>query len=143
MFIGEYTHSIDNKGRLAIPTKFRTQLKKGAVITRGLDNCLFLYPKEEWKNLAEKISKLPIHQANTRAFARLMLAGAFDVNLDSQGRIIIPDYLRKYADTKKKIVLAGLFNRLELWDFENWNNYKKNTESKSEDIAEQLGELGI
>ena len=143
MFIGEYSHTIDDKGRLAIPTKFREELGRGAVVTRGLDNCLFLYTFEEWKNLAEKLASLPISQANTRAFARLMLAGAMDVEMDKQGRIVLPEYLRKFASMKKKVVVAGLYIRLEIWDESAWNKYKAGTEKDSGDIAEALGELGV
>ena len=143
MFIGEYNHNLDNKGRLAVPVKFRDDLKKGAVVTKGLDGCLFLYTMSEWKILAEKLSKLPISQSNTRAFARLMLAGAMDVQIDKQGRIVLPDYLRKYATLKKKIIINGLYNRLEIWDENNWEKYKKITEKESGDIAEKLGELGV
>src|SRR3989338_10199445 len=143
MFIGEYQHNIDQKGRLAIPTKFRKDLNKGAVVTKGLDDCLFLYPKEEWQKLADKLAALPISKANSRAFARLMLAGAMDVEADKQGRMLIPDYLRKYASIKKKVVITGLYNRLEIWDEIKWNKYKQGTETKSGDIAEALGELGV
>ena len=143
MFIGEYTHSMDTKGRFAVPVKFRRDLKKGAVVTRGLDQCLFVYPKKEWETLAKKLSALPLSQANSRAFVRLMLAGAMDVNFDAQGRILIPDYLRKYAHLNKKVVIAGLFNRLEIWDESLWNKYKGRTEKNSEAIAEKLSELGI
>lgn len=143
MFIGEYQHNLDDKGRVAVPVKFRDDLKKGAVVTRGIDNCLFLYTQAEWNKLAEKLANLPISQANTRAFARLMLAGAMDVSLDKQGRVILPDYLRKYAGVNKKVVIAGLYNRLELWDEEKWEKYKAGTEKASEKIAEQLGELGV
>jgi MraZ protein len=143
MFIGEYSHNLDDKGRLAIPIKFRTELKKGAVVTRGLDNCLFLYTKTEWQELAQKLASLPISQANSRAFARLMLAGAMDVELDKQGRIILPEYLRKFASLKKGVVLAGLYNRLELWDEEIWKKYKELTESESGSIAEKMAELGV
>ena len=143
MFIGEYNHNLDNKGRLAVPVKFRDDLKKGAVVTKGLDGCLFLYTMSEWKILAEKLSKLPISQSNTRAFARLMLAGAMDVQIDKQGRIVLPDYLRKYATLKKKIIINGLYNRLEIWDENGWEKYKKITEKESGDIAEKLGELGV
>lgn len=143
MFIGEYLHSVDTKGRLAVPVKFRSKLKGGAVVTRGLDNCLFLYPKQEWEKLATKLSQLPISQSNTRAFARLMLAGAMEVKVDSLGRILIPEYLRKYAKMTKKAVVAGLFNRLEIWDESSWDKYKQSTESQSSDIAEKLGELGV
>lgn len=113
------------------------------MITRGIDNCLFLYPAKEWKILAEKLSKLPISKSNTRAFSRLMLAGAMDAEIDSQGRILIPDYLKEYASLKDKVVIAGLYNRLEIWNEATWNSYKNRTEKQSSDIAEQLGELGV
>ena len=143
MFIGEYTHNLDEKGRLAVPKKFRADLTKGAVVTRGLDNCLFLYTQKEWKNLAEKLASLPFAQANTRAFARLMLAGAMDVKVDKQGRIILPDYLRSFAGLKKNTIVAGLYNRLEIWDQKKWEDYKKKSETQSTEIAEQMAELGI
>ena len=143
MFIGEYTHTIDQKGRLAIPAKFRSAFQKGAVVTRGLDNCLFLYTLDEWKKLADKLVELPISKANTRAFARLMLAGAMDVELDKQGRLIVPEYLRSYSNIKKNVVITGLYNRLELWSEDVWDKYKKGTEKQSNDIAEALGELGV
>lgn len=143
MFIGEYKHALDDKGRIAIPTKFRKQLAKGAVVTRGLDTSLFLFPKEEWDKLAEKLASLPLGQSNSRAFARLMLAGAMDVVLDKQGRAVLPEYLREYAGMKKNLILAGLFNRLEIWDEENWETYKKKVESDVETVAEKLGELGF
>lgn len=143
MFIGEYHHAIDEKGRLAVPAKFRAAFARHAVVTRGLDNCLFLFTKKEWEKLATKLAALPIAQANSRAFARLMLAGAMDVELDGQGRVIVPDYLRGYADLGKKVVLAGLYNRLELWSEENWSLYKNNAEKTSGAIAEALGELGV
>jgi MraZ protein len=143
MFIGEYSHNVDQKGRLAVPKKFRMALAKGAVVTRGLDNCLFLYTKVEWKKLADKLASLPFSQKNSRAFSRLMLAGAMDVKVDKQGRIILPDYLRSFADLKKNVVVAGLYNRLELWDQKKWEDYKKKTEAESSDIAEQMYELGV
>ncbi len=143
MFIGEYQHSVDSKGRVAIPVKFRRTLGAGAIITRGLDRCLFLFGLKEWKVLAQKLNSLPIAQANSRAFSRLMLAGAMDAQLDKQGRILIPDYLRVYAGLKKQIVVAGLYTRVEIWNIEHWKKYKSKTESSSDEIAEKLGELGI
>ncbi len=143
MFIGEYQHTVDEKGRLAIPVKFRRQLVKGAVVTRGLDSCLFVYTREEWKKLAERLSALPFSQANSRAFARLMLAGAMDVDIDAQGRVVLPEYLRRYAGIAKETVVAGLYNRLEIWDTAAWEKYKTETEKNSTDIAEKLGELGV
>ena len=143
MFIGEYQHTVDEKGRLAIPTKFRKALSKGAVITRGLDGCLFVFTAGEWKTLAVKLASLPMSQANSRAFARLMLAGAMDVKLDSQGRVILPEYLRKYAKVGRDTVIAGLYSRLEIWDRKVWEKYKTKTESNSSGIAEKMGELGV
>ncbi len=143
MFIGEYQHSIDEKGRLSIPAKFRVSLKEGAVVTRGLDKCLFLYAKEEWEKLSSRISALPMAAANSRAFARLMLAGAMDAEPDKQGRVIVPEYLREYAGVKKNVVVAGVGSRLELWDKDEWDSYKQSAERGSSEIAEQLGELGV
>ncbi len=143
MFLGEYNYTIDEKKRLAIPAKFRQILGKKAVITRGLDNCLFLYPVREWTKLAKKLSQLPLSQADARGFVRIMLAGAMEVNLDRLGRILIPDYLKKYASLKKRAVVAGLYNRVEIWDEKNWQNYKQKTEKEAGDIAERLKELGV
>jgi MraZ protein len=143
MLLGEYKHNLDNKGRMAIPVKFRDKLGTGMILTRGLDNCLFVFGEKEWGILVEKLNALPLAQANSRAFVRLMLAGAVDVSLDAQGRVLVPDYLRKYAHLKKDVVVAGLYSRAEIWDAELWNRYKEKTEGASEEIAEKLGELGI
>ena len=143
MFIGEYTLSIDEKGRLSVPVKFRSDLKGKAIVTRGLDNSLFLYAPNEWTKLAEKLSALPISKANTRAFARLMLSGAMDCEMDGAGRIVLPEYLREFAKISKKVVITGMYNRMEIWSEESWKRYKKNTEKDSTKIAEQLGEIGI
>ena len=143
MLLGEYKHNIDTKGRLAVPAKFRSSLSAGAIITRGLDHCLFLFEKSEWEKLAEKLIALPLAQSNSRAFTRLMLAGANDVEVDTQGRILVPKYLREYAGIVKQAVVAGLYNRIEIWDKDTWEKYKEKTESASDEIAEQLGELGI
>mgnify|MGYP006426175879 CR=1 FL=1 len=142
-FIGEYNHSIDEKGRLAVPTKFRSDLAKGAVVTRGLDSSLFLLPLEEWGKLSDKIASLPLGQARSRAFARLMLAGAMDVRLDKQGRFVIPEYLRDYASLKKGVVIVGVHSRLEVWDKDKWEAYRTQTEKDAVDIAEELGEMGL
>ncbi len=143
MILGEYQHNFDTKGRIAVPAKFRDTLGAGAIITRGLDNCLFVFANKEWQALAEKLVALPLAQANSRAFVRLMLAGASDVGLDSQGRILVPDYLRKYASLKKEAIVAGLYNRIEVWDKDIWRSYSAKAESSSQEIAEKLGELGI
>jgi len=143
MFLGEYTYLIDDKKRLAVPIKFRKFLNKKAVITRGLDNCLFLYPIKEWQKLAEKLAGLPLSQADARGFARIMLAGAMEVNIDRLGRILVPDYLKKYAFLKKKTVVAGLYNRIEIWAEDKWEIYKAKTEKQAGNIAERLKELGV
>ncbi len=143
MFIGEYKHLIDEKGRLAVPAKFRSDLSHAAVVTRGLDHCLYVFTATEWEIMAQKIKALPMTQANSRAFQRLMLAGAMEVDLDSQGRVLLPDYLRTYAGLKKGAVIAGVYNRLEIWDEDAWVAYKTKTEAQSDEIAERLGELGI
>ncbi|MDO8626036.1 MAG: division/cell wall cluster transcriptional repressor MraZ [Candidatus Magasanikbacteria bacterium] len=143
MFIGEFSHTLDDKGRVALPAKFRNDLKKGAVVTRGLDNCLFVFTKAEWGKLAEKLAALPMAQANSRAFARLMLAGAMDIPIDKQGRAMLPEYLRVFAGLKKEVVIAGLYSRLEIWAKPEWEHYKSRTEAESNAIAEKMAELGV
>ena len=143
VFIGEYNYSIDEKKRLAIPVKMRESLGKKAVITRGLDNCLSVYPVKAWETLVEKISKLPLSGADARGFTRLMLTGAMEVTLDNLGRILVPDFLKEYAGLNKKVVIAGVNDRLEVWDEAKWKEYKNKTEEAGGDIAERLKELGI
>ncbi|MBL7053061.1 MAG: division/cell wall cluster transcriptional repressor MraZ [Candidatus Portnoybacteria bacterium] len=143
MLIGEYKHIIDIKKRLAIPAKFRRVFNKGAVITRGIDNCLVLYSAKEWENMAKKLGQLPSSQTEARSFARVMLAGAMPVNFDRLGRILIPDYLKNYASLKKNAVVIGLYTRLEIWSEEKWESYKKRAENEVGDLAAKLGELGL
>ena len=138
MFIGEYHHSIDPKGRLSLPVRFKSELAGGAVLTRGIDNCLFLWPKNAWTLFVNKIQSLPLTQANPRAFARLMLGCAMEVELDAQGRILIPNYLEDYAKLGKKAVIIGLNDRLEIWDEDSYKDYQIKTEKASAEIAEQL-----
>lgn len=143
MFIGEYSHSVDDKGRINLPVKFRRHLREGVVVTRGLDKCLFVYPRSQWEEMAQKLAALPLSQQKSRAFARLLLAGAFDAELDSQGRIMIPEYLRAYASLGKHVAVAGLYNRMEIWNEDAWGAYKAKTEEASEEIAESMVDLGI
>jgi MraZ protein len=143
MLIGEYKHTIDAKKRLAIPAKLRREIGDGAVITRGLDNSLALYPAKEWEKMVEKISQLPSGKIDARGFSRIILAGAITVELDSLGRILVPDYLKEYAGLKKNIVIVGIYNRLEIWDEGKWDLYKKKVESEVGNMAERLGELGV
>lgn len=143
MFIGEFRHTIDQKKRLAIPSKFRAHLGDRAVLTKGIDNCLVLYPLEEYKKQAEKLSSLPSSKGDARGFSRIMLSGATDVEFDPLGRILVPDYLKAYGMLEKNVVVIGLYNRIEIWDERHWNEYRKNVEKEIGDMAERLQELGI
>ena len=143
MLIGEYKHTIDAKKRISLPAKFRRELGKKAVITRGLDKCLFVYSLEEWKKVAETLSGLSTGQADSRNFGRLLLAGAVDVEIDSLGRILIPDYLKNYAELKDKAVVAGVYKRIEIWNEKRWEEFKSGVEEKADLLAEKLGELGL
>lgn len=143
MFIGEYQHNLDEKGRLQVPVKFRSKLSDGAVITRGLDSCLFLYTKEEWQKIAEKVSALPMSNPKARSFSRLLLAGAMEVEFDKIGRIIIPAFLRQYAGLKKSAILAGLWGKIEIWSEESWHEYQQNAEKQVEENISELEDLGI
>ncbi len=139
MFIGEFLHSIDEKGRLAVPIKFRSDITDGAIVTKGLDGCLFLYTRTEWDKLVNKIkSTSDISQSNARAVSRLILGGATDLVPDKQGRINLPKYLMNFAGIKNNVIVTGLVDRLEIWDAKVWDEYKKKTEKDVEKMAEQL-----
>ena len=143
MLIGEYLYTIDQKNRLSVPSKFRKELGKRVVVARGLDKCLFLYPLEEWKTLADRLAKLPWGKADTRSFVRTMIAGATDIELDALGRILLPDYLKVYGVLKDTAMVVGLYNRVEIWNPELWHEYNARSQQNSEMIAEKLGELGM
>ncbi len=143
VFLGEFQHTVDQKGRLAIPAKFREELADGAVVTRGLDKCLVIYPGSEWASLAERVSRLPQTQPNVRTLSRLLFSGAVDLSLDSQGRTILPQYLRKYAGIAANVAVIGLYQRIEVWGLEEWNAVKATTEAAGGSLAEQLADLGI
>ena len=143
MFIGEYNHILDPKKRLAIPSRFRKELGEKVILTRGLNNSLSLYPQEKWQKLTEKLGQLPVGQADARSFLRLMFAGAIEVELDQLGRILVPDYLKSYAGLKQKVTIVGVYDRLEIWDSERWENYRGEVEKNTDMIAEKLGELGL
>ncbi len=142
MLIGEYTHSLDTKKRLSLPKKFRTELGKKVVVTRGLDNCLFMYPMLQWKETAKKLQNLSFTQADTRGFNRFMLSGAVEVEIDSVGRILVPEYLKDFAGLKTKVVLAGVQDRVEIWNEKSWTQYKAMIEKQADAMAEKLGEIG-
>ncbi len=143
MFLGEFSHTLDEKGRLTIPAKFRDELAGGLVITRGIDRCLSVYPRQVWDGLAEQIAKLPLTQRNARNFGRLMFSGAADFIPDRQGRVLIPQGLRDYAELDSEAIVIGLYDRLEIWNPDSWTNVRANVEEDPESIAEQLQELGI
>ncbi|MEC9488054.1 MAG: division/cell wall cluster transcriptional repressor MraZ [Halanaerobium sp.] len=143
MFMGEYRHSMDSKGRVIIPAKFRDELGNSFVITRGLDNCLFVYPMEEWRVLEEKMKALPLTSKNARTFVRFFFSGAVETELDKQGRVSLPANLRDYASLEKDVVIIGVSSRMELWSGEDWDGYLAAAESSYEEIAETMEELGI
>lgn len=144
MLIGEYLHTIDQKNRLSVPSKFRKELGKIVVVSRGLDKCLFLYPVEVWKKLAEKLTiDLPWGKAENRSFMRAMIAGASDIAIDALGRILLPDNLKKFSSLEKEAMVVGLYDRVEIWNPEIWKSYSATSNESAELIAEKLGELGM
>ena len=143
MFLGEYEHTVDDKGRLTIPAKFREELEGGVVITRGLDGCLWAYTRSEWEVLAEKISKLPTTNPAARDFARFMFANAFDSIPDRQGRVLIPQNLRDHADIQNETVVIGVMNRVEIWRPDKWAEVSNRVGQDTDAVAAQLQDLGI
>lgn len=142
MLIGEYIHTLDPKKRLSLPSKWRSKLGKVIVITRGLDDCLFVYPLSTWQTIAEKVSALPFGAADTRGLNRFFLSGAVEVEVDKAGRILVPDFLKDFAKLNQKVVLAGIHDRVEIWDEKKWNDYKKKIEKQANTLAEKLGSIG-
>jgi len=140
MFLGLYEHSIDEKGRLIVPAKYRESLGDNFIITFGLDTCLFAYPLEEWKNLSEKMKLLPLGQRDARAFKRILFSRAIDCTMDNQGRVVIMKYLRDYARINKEIMVIGVLDRIEIWSKDVWQKYFEEVESSYEDIAERIYE---
>jgi MraZ protein len=142
MFIGEYEHALDEKNRVSLPKSFRTDLGKKMVMTRGLDNCLFVYSRKNWETVAAKLQELSFAAADTRGFNRFILSGAAEVDVDAAGRILIPEHQRVFAGLKKQVVFAGVSDRVEIWDAEKWTTYKADIERKADALAEKLGEIG-
>jgi MraZ protein len=142
MLLGEYQHSLDEKARLIIPAKFREDLGENFVITRGLDNCLFAYPLSQWKVIEEKVKELPTSQAETRAFVRMFFSGAVEVELDKQGRIVIPQSLREHARIDRDTYVIGVSTKVEIWAKEIWDNYANQAEQSYEEIA-AITKIGI
>jgi MraZ protein len=145
MLIGEYTHTQDDKKRISLPSKFRKEMGKKVVVTHGLDNCLFMYTTKEWVKISEKLGNLSMGQADSRGFNRIMLAGAQEIDVDSIGRILLPEFLREFGglSIKSKVVFAGVHSRVEVWDESRWKAYKSRILKKADDLAEKLGEIGV
>ena len=143
MFIGEHQHSLDEKGRLIVPSKFREDLGYEFVITKGLDNCLFVYPKKEWKVLEEKLKTLPLTNKDARAFIRFFFSGASECTLDKQGRVLIPSNLREHSQLEKEAIVIGVSTRIEIWSKEKWESYNDDDNLSYDAIAEKMAELGI
>jgi MraZ protein len=142
MFLGEFTHTIDEKGRLTIPAKFRADLAQGLVVTRGIDRCLAIYPLQEWRHLSERVSALPMTDRSARAFRRLVFAAASDATPDRQGRIVIPPRLREYAGLEGEVVVTGLNNYIELWNPDSWSDESDHLEG-TDDVLDEWAALGI
>ena len=143
MLIGEYKHTLDPKKRLSMPSKWRKELGRKLVVTRGLDNCLFVYPLKQWQVITDKIGQLPLGQSDTRSFNRFFLSGAVEVEVDSVGRILVPDFLKEFAGLDGKVTLAGIHDRVEIWDEKKWEEYKRRIESQADQLAESLGAIGV
>lgn len=136
--IGEYYHTLDKKGRVIVPSRFREKLGESFLVTRGLDNCLFLYPRQEWDSLENKLRSLPFTKAETRAFLRMFFSGASEVEIDKQGRILVPSLLREHAHLNKDVVFIGVSNRAEIWGKEIWEEYSNKSNLSFEQVAESL-----
>ena len=143
MLIGEYLHALDTKKRISLPVKFRKEVGKKVVITRGLDNCIFVYSLKSWKRISAKLGELSIGQADQRGFNRFLLSGAVEVDVDSIGRILIPDFLKDFANLKNRVVITGVNDRIEVWNERLWNEYKRRIEKQADVMAEKLGDLGV
>ncbi len=140
MLIGEYNHKSDNKNRISLPAKFRKDLTDTVVVTRGLEGSLSLYSHPEWRKLLEKIEKLPAANEGARKVQRFFLSGAMEIEIDSAGRILIPQHLRKFANINEEVTLVGLQNKVELWNTNDWKNYSKKMEGEN-DITKSLDDI--
>lgn len=143
MLLGEYRHNVDTKGRVSVPSRFRADLGQSFVVTKGLDNCLFVYSKEEWETFENKLKELPLTNTDARTFMRFFFAGATECEVDKQGRINIPQVLREYAGIKKDVVIVGVATRAEIWDSANWDKYTSSDSLDVTKIASQMSNLGI
>jgi len=142
MLIGEYTHSIDEKNRLSLPSKFRKEMGKNLVLTPGLDGCLFVFTAKQWKDISEKLSHGNFLHSDSRSFNRFMFGGAVEAEVDAIGRILVPDFLKERAELKEKVVIIGVQDRIEIWNEDSWIAYKKEVEKRADSLAEKLGGIG-
>ncbi len=142
MLIGEYNHTIDDKNRVSLPSKFRKEIGKKLVATYGLEGCLFLYPLSEWKKISEEIGKLGMLQSDTRGFNRFMFGGAVELEVDTLGRVLIPEHLRDHGDLKDKVSFVGVHKRVEMWNDKRWADYKKKVVGEADSLAEKLSQTG-
>ena len=143
MLVGEFLHTLDEKKRVSLPAKFRGELGKSIIITRGLDGCLFVYSTSEWKLFTSKLKDLSMGSSDMRAFSRYILGSATEVDIDSSGRMLVADYLKDFAKLGEKVVLAGVGNRIEIWNVDSWNTYSQSVVDKADTLAEKLGDLGM
>lgn len=143
MLIGEYIHSIDDKNRLSFPVKFRKTMGKTVVVSKGLDNCLFVHTMKEWVTVAEKLASSSVLQTDARSFNRYLLGSAVEVSVDQNGRILLPEFLKQAAGLSTKVAVVGVYNRVELWDDATWATYKKGVETNVDTLAERLGNIGV
>jgi MraZ protein len=142
MLIGQYTHTLDPKKRLSLPAKFRKELGETVVVSKGLDSCIFVFSQKGWEEFAQKFSGLSFGQSGARDFNRFMLSSAVETEVDSAGRILIPDFLKSFAKLSQKVVLAGVNNRVEIWDAKTWDEYASRVEKQADTLAEKLGDVG-
>lgn len=143
MFIGEYRFNADAKGRVSVPAKFREGLGESFFVTKGLDQSLFVFPQSEWESFQEKLRKLPLTNHNSRAFSRFIYSGATEIEMDKQGRMLIPQNLREFAGLEKELVVIGAGTRVEIWSEEVWDQYTSPENLSYDEIAENLADLGI
>jgi MraZ protein len=143
MLIGQYSHTIDDKKRLSLPSKWKSIFGKKVVVTRGLDTCVFVYTTKEWQKIAEKLATTSMGSRDARDLNRFFLSGAVEVEIDSAGRILVPDYLRDFAKLDKEIIFAGLYNRAEIWNEKEWDKKQLEVSAKADDVAGKLQEIGM
>lgn len=143
MLIGEYTHTMDDKRRVSLPSPFRDELGDKVVLTRGLDSCIFIFSQSAWSDIADELADLSFGDADSRGLNRFLLSGARELSLDKSGRILVPEFLSDFADLEKEVVFAGVHSRVELWNADQWSEYTDDVESRADLLAQTLGDVGM